>query len=112
MAQLNWQYYSPTGIPYSIDMYHGDDSGHLMIFVNNEIILINFTQKEARKYNFYIENQLVELDMKKNNNTYEYVLTPQSFMKENPKEKSLDRQFWITLILIFLAVNLFLILIN
>jgi len=111
MAQLNWRYYSLSGIPYSIDMYHGDDSGHLIIFVNSEIILINFTQKESKKYNFYIENQLVELDIEKNNNTYNYTLTPQNLQAEIPEEKTFDHHFWIPLILLILAINLLVIII-
>jgi len=111
MAQLNWKYYSLTGIPYTIDMYHGDDSGHLIIFVNSEIVTINFNQKETKTYNFYIENQLVELEIDNSEGTYNYTLTPQKLDQEISKEKTFDHHFWIPLIIIFLAINLLLIII-
>jgi len=109
MAQLNWKYYSLTGIPYSIDMYHGDTSGHLVIFVNAEIVTINFNQKESKSYSFYIENQLVELKIDESNGTFNYTLTPQKIHQEIPEEKTFDHHFWIPLIIIILAINFLLI---
>lgn len=109
MAQLNWTYYSLTGLPYQIDMYHGDDSGHLILFVNHEIILIDFDKKENHTYSFYIENQLLEFSISEKDLEYEYVLTPQLPSAEGiPKEKYFDQHFWIPLIILIIAINLIL----
>jgi hypothetical protein len=113
MAQLNWTYYSLTGIPYSIDMYHGDESGHLILFVNEEIILIDFEQHESNTHSFIIENQLLELSIKATNTAYDYVLTPQLPKSDNiPKEKYFDEHFWIPLIILIIAINLLLLLVK
>lgn len=114
MAQLNWTYYSLSGIPYSIDMYHGDDSGHLILFVNSEIILIEFNQKESNSYSFYIENQLLEFSITEESLKYVYELIPQ--LPEAPsdlkEEKYFDEHFWIPLIIIIIALNLIFLWIN
>jgi len=106
MAQLNWQYYSLTGQAYSIDMYHGDKSRHLVIFVNSEIVMIEFNQKDSKKFNFYIENQLIELDLNKKDSEFNYKVTPQIIHHEIVKEKTFDHHFWIPLILLILFINL------
>lgn len=106
MAQLNWTYYSLTGKPYSIDMYHGDDSGHLMLFVNSEVVLIDFKQKKANTYNFFIENQLIELAIEKDSKTYDYTITPQKMPLLGEPEKLFTKHFWIPLILLIIALNL------
>ncbi len=88
-------------------MYHGDDSGHLILFVNSEIILIDFDQKENNSYSFYIENQLLEFKIEEDQSKYDYVLTPQA--PEVPglvEEKYFDEHFWIPLIILIIAVNL------
>jgi len=107
LAQLNWTYYSLTGQPYIIEMYHGDESGRLILFVNSEIILIDFNQEERSKFSFFIENQLLELSINAIKDKYDYVLTPQMpEPNDAPEEKYFDEHFWIPLIILIIAVNL------
>ncbi len=87
-------------------MYHGDDSGHLIVFVNGQIIKILFNQKETKTYNFLIERQLIELAVEKNQEGYEYVVTPQRLEDDTEPERTFDKHFWIPLILLFLILNL------
>jgi hypothetical protein len=107
VAQLNWTYYSLTGLPYFIEMFHGDKNGHMIVFVNSQIINIDFNQKEGDVYAFFIENQLLKLEIKRQNGEKEYVLTPQPLKTsvEN-EEKIFDEHFWIPLIILIIAVNL------
>ena len=90
-------------------MYHGDDSGHLIFFVNSNVIMIEFGQKEPRDFNFYIENQLIEFKIKKENKDYEYEVTPQKPPEVEVEEKLFTKHFWIPLILLIIALNLLLI---
>lgn len=107
MAQLNWTYYSLRGIPYSIDMYHGDESGHLILFVNSEIIHVDFNLTHDHSYSFYIENQLLEFNIEGQGSAYDYSLIPQLPPSDNiPEEKYFDEHFWIPLIILIIAVNL------
>ena len=87
-------------------MYHGDDSGHLILFVNAEIILIDFNKKTEHTYSFYIENQLIKFEIKEKDDEYEYIVTPQPLPPYRPEEKYFDKHFWIPLIILILAINL------
>ena len=87
-------------------MYHGDESGHLIFFVNSNIIMIEFSQTETKSYNFYIENQLIELNITKENSEYDYELTPQKMPELFNEEKIFTKHFWIPLIMLIIALNL------
>ena len=87
-------------------MYHGDESGHLIFFVNSNIIMIEFSQKETKTYNFYIENQLIELNITKEDSEYDYELTPQKMPELPNEEKIFTKHFWIPLIMLIIALNL------
>lgn len=91
-------------------MYHGEDSGHLIFFVNSDVTMIEFSQKEPRSFNFYIENQLIEFNIKKESTQFEYVLTPQKIPEVADQEKIFTKHFWIPLILLIIALNLLVIL--
>lgn len=95
-------------MPYSIDMYHGEDSGHLILFVDSQIVMIKFNQKANHKHSFIIDNQILEFEIKEKDQNYKYSLTPQ--LPQAPdyeKQKYFDQHFWIPLILIIIAIYLF-----
>lgn len=106
MAQMNWTYYSLTGSPYMIQMYHGDDSGHLILFVNGNMILIDFNRKEPKSFNFYIENQLIEFNIKREQEAYDYEVVPQPVPNHNEPEKIFTKHFWLPLIMLIIVLNL------
>lgn len=87
-------------------MYHGEDSGHFILFVNGDIIQIDFGQLEHKTYNFLVENQLLELALSPVESSFEYVLTPQRPNGVEDVERTFDKHFWIPLILLLLILNL------
>jgi len=87
-------------------MYHGDDSGHLIIFVNGQIVQISFEEKETKNHNFLIESQLLELAIKHENDEYSYTVTPQRPPAVGEEEKTFDKHFWIPLIFLLVIINL------
>ena len=89
-----------------IQMYHGDESKHLIIFVNGEIIKIAFEQAESNIYSFLIEQQLLELEIKEENDAYSYVMTPQAPPAYEDNESTFGPHFWIPLIFLLVILNL------
>lgn len=89
-----------------IQVYHGDESKHLIIFVNGEILKIAFEQSDSAVHSFLIEQQLLELEIKQENGTYSYVVTPQAPPPIEPTESTFGRHFWIPLIFLLLILNL------
>lgn len=58
-------------------LYHGDQSGHLMIHCNLRVVQVDFSVKESRTYSFFIEDEFCEIRLFKENNGhfgYEFVV--------------------------------------
>ncbi len=76
MAQLSWLYADDTGSQYNIGLYHGAESGHVMIYCNRSILLVDFSiKKETKNYSFYIGEEFFELGLNRGeSNQYSYEL--------------------------------------
>jgi hypothetical protein len=61
MSQHNWIYKNENGPDYEIGLYHGDKSGHVMIYVGQQIIKIDFSVFTEKKYHFQLGTELVAL---------------------------------------------------
>ncbi len=85
MAQTQWTYHGPSGRSYQIGLYHGDDSGHVIIYCNNNILTIDFDVRENKSYSFYLERDLCELSLSQEGEGFEYDFQiAQSKEVENP----------------------------
>ena len=65
MAQMGWVYLDNRGGRHRVGLYHGDESGHLMIHCNLRVVQIDFSVKETKKYSFFIEDELCEVSVVK-----------------------------------------------
>jgi len=61
MAQHSWIYKNKGGIDYEVSMYHGDKSGHVLIYSNQAIISIDFSVKTDKTFSFLLGEELFEL---------------------------------------------------
>ena len=75
MAQLSWTYADNSGFHYNIGLYHGSNSGHVIVHCNENIVIIDFSILETKQYSFYVGQEFFELDLtKKPKNTFSYQL--------------------------------------
>ncbi|MCC6816243.1 MAG: hypothetical protein IT267_07525 [Saprospiraceae bacterium] len=65
---------SITGDHYTLGLYHGEESGNLVIYLNNDIFIIDFKVMEDKEYSFFIGNELMKLEIKRNQNEFNYEL--------------------------------------
>ncbi len=65
MAQLGWVLLDSHGGQHRVGLYHGDNSGHLVIHCNLRVIQLDFSVKESRAYSFFIEDEFCELSLQK-----------------------------------------------
>ena len=64
--QYTWTYTDPPNTIYNIGLYHGLDTGHVMVYCNDSIVIIDFNILEQKKYSFYIGEEFFELFLNKN----------------------------------------------
>lgn len=72
--QKQWSFYDPFGRLYVIGFYHGQESGNFVLYINNNISIIDFNIKDDKAYSFIIGNRLLQLSIKKDTSGYDYNL--------------------------------------
>ena len=75
-------------------MLHGEESGHLLIHVNSNIIVIDFHVLEDKKYSFFIQGELCEVSINKEEEqfSYSFVINDQVKTPRNIELKRIDRR--------------------
>ncbi len=77
MAQMGWVLLDDRGGRHRVGLYHGDQSGHLMIHCNLRVVQVDFSVKESRTYSFFIEDEFCEIRLFKEQDGrfgYEFVV--------------------------------------
>jgi hypothetical protein len=65
MAQMGWVFLDDRGGQHRVGLYHGDQSGHVMIHCNLRVVQIDFSVKDTKTYSFFIEDEFCEIHLVK-----------------------------------------------
>jgi hypothetical protein len=111
MNQFHWTYWDYLGRQHVVGILHGIKTGHLVIHLNSNILIIDFNVRQAKKYSFLINNEICELNIKEADNGFKYDLGLNEAQKARQKaiQKKKNRQelrekmgaFFLTSLLIF-----------
>ena len=58
-------YTDPFKGVFNIGLYHGKDTGHVLVYINNRITIIDFNIKDDKQYSFYLGPELFDLRLHK-----------------------------------------------
>ncbi|HFC00953.1 MAG TPA: hypothetical protein ENJ53_09140 [Phaeodactylibacter sp.] len=72
MSQFNWTYLAPSGKKHHIGLFHGDRTGHVVIHCNSKVVLIDFKVFETKSYSIFIEEELCEIGIERQNGHFAY----------------------------------------
>lgn len=72
MANFNWVYNTEAGQRYMVGLYHGPSTGHLLVYCNSRIVLIDFHVLKSATYSFFIEEELCEIVIDRNKDIFTY----------------------------------------
>ncbi len=72
MAQHNWAYTGGSGKQYLVGLYHGKESGHLVVYCDLRVIFIDFSVLQNWTYSFFIEDDLLELKIERRGEHFHY----------------------------------------
>ncbi|MGI9158469.1 MAG: hypothetical protein ACR2K1_01820 [Saprospiraceae bacterium] len=108
MAQINWVLLDYQDRPHRVGLYHGDQSGHVLIHCEMRVIKIDFSVLESKTYTFFLEEELCELRIVKEKTgfSYELVINKKSDTPLNRARKQAQR---VELRLLLLYAALFLV---
>ena len=72
MSECRWTYYDPSGGRQTLGLYHGDRSGHVMIYLNEKVVLVDFKVHHSKSYSFMVNENLLKLNLDKKNGKFKY----------------------------------------
>jgi len=70
--QFNWTYLADNGKHHQVVLMHGATSGHLLVYCNTSILLIDFGVLKTSSYSFFIEEELCELRIVREGDEFSY----------------------------------------
>jgi hypothetical protein len=74
LSQTHWKYKNKSDKEYEVSIYHGDTSGHVLLYSGQEIIKIDFSVFSDRVYSFILGDELFELRVKIKEKSINYLL--------------------------------------
>lgn len=74
MKQRNWYYYDANRTKHIIGFMHGQESGHVLVHINSKITIIDFNVLEPKTFSFYINKELVQIIIDKDEEDFKYEL--------------------------------------
>ncbi len=72
MNRFTWTYLADMGKKHHIGLMHGAESGHLLVYCDANIILIDFKVLDDKTYTFFIDEQLCEISIELMNGQFYY----------------------------------------
>ena len=72
MSQITWTYVADDGYRHKVGLFHGDNSGHLLVYCNTRIVVIDFGVQQSKNYSFFIDDELCDISIEENNGKFSY----------------------------------------
>ena len=72
MAQIDWMVTGNRGSRFRIGLYHGDHSGHVLMYCNNRIVTIDFGVLTEKTYTLFLDDELCEISIQPGPTGYAY----------------------------------------
>lgn len=89
MNQFHWTYRDPLGRQYIVGIWHGIKTGHLLICLNSNVLIIDFHVLQSKKYSFLINDDMCELQIKEKEDGFKYDL---SLSEEQIAQREIQRK--------------------
>jgi len=84
---MTWTYLGDDGSRHNIGLFHGDNTGHLLVYCNARIVVIDFSVRATKNYSFYINDELCDLAVEEKEGKFSY-----GFKVDQVTDTPLNRQ--------------------
>ncbi len=75
MSQIAWTYVDDDGYRHEVGLFHGDNSGHLLVYCNSRIVVIDFNVLTSKNYSFFIDEELCDVAIEEKEGKFSYGFT-------------------------------------
>ncbi len=106
MAQLSWTYVSNTGRQFNVGLFHGPNTGHLLVHCNLKVVIIDFSVLETKTYPLFLDDELCELTVERKGNQFYYGfdINREADTPRNRHRKTVEKKHWRQTLLFFGAM--------
>ena len=73
MSEYRWTYYDPSQGTQTLGIYHGNETGHIMIYHNEKVVIIDFRVHSSKSYSFLFNKNLLKLSVTKKDGEFVYI---------------------------------------
>ena len=103
MPNFHWTFIEEKGKTHRVGLFHGKNTGHVLIHCNGQILKIDFNVFESKTYSFFINEELIELELDKKGDTfyYRFHINKEADTPRNQFRKKKERQHFYQTILFF-----------
>ncbi|MEM1218371.1 MAG: hypothetical protein AAGH79_05645 [Bacteroidota bacterium] len=109
MPNFHWTFIEEKGKTHKVGLFHGKNTGHVLIHCNGQILKIDFNVYESKTYSFFINEELIELELDKKGDTfyYRFHINKEADTPRNKIRKERERHHFLQTLLFFGAFALF-----
>lgn len=61
MPQFAWNVKPEGGRSWKIGLFHGDETGHVMVYCNNVVTQVDFSVRDSRTYSMMLDDELCQV---------------------------------------------------
>ncbi len=72
MSQITWTYIGDDGSRHKVGLFHGDNTGHLLVYCNTRIVVIDFGVRASKNYSFFINDELCDIEVEEKEGKFSY----------------------------------------
>ena len=72
MSQMTWTYIADDGSRHKVGLFHGDNTGHLLIYCNASIMVIDFSVTHHPQLFFFINDELCDIEVEEKEGKFSY----------------------------------------
>ena len=88
MSESRWTFYDPQAGTQTLGIYHGDKSGHVVVYHNSNVVIIDFEIFQTKTYSIQFNNSLITLSIEQEGNGYGYSFDGEALY---PEPSTLDK---------------------
>lgn len=114
MSQMTWTLIADDGSRHKIGLFHGNKTGHLLVYCNTRIVIIDFNVSTSKNYSFFINDQLFDLVIEEKEGKFSYGFksdqitdTPYNLAQRKVVRKQIKQVIFLGIVFILLFILVF-----
>lgn len=103
MAQQVWTYIGDQGKQFNIGLYHDPKTAHLLVYVNQAPVIVDFNVRNAKSYPLFLDDDFCELKIETENDRFNYIfeINSEADTPKNRARKKTRKKHWRQTLLFF-----------